>query len=113
MAEQLISWSSIYCLGLEEIDVQHKSLFEIINATWQAIIERANPSVTLALMDQLEMYTLAHFATEETFMRVTEYPEFNSHKREHQKFVARVANEKKALLAGGNMSLDLMYFLKD
>lgn len=113
VANQLVAWSSIYGLGLEEIDDQHKSLFDIINKTWRAIVEQAESHVTQALVDQLEMYALAHFAAEETFMRASRFPEFETHKGEHQQFVARIAAEKKRLVAGGTVSLDLLYFLKD
>lgn len=112
VANQLVAWSSVYGLGLEEIDDQHKMLFDIINKTWRSIIEQAGGQVTQTLIDQLEMYTLAHFAAEETFMRVTHYPEFDLHKGEHQQFIARIAAEKKQLVASGTVSLDLLYFLK-
>ena len=46
-------------------------------------------------------------------MRVTEYPEFSKHKKEHQDFIARVADEKKHAVSTGNLSLDMMYFLRD
>ena len=113
MAEVLVSWGSKYCLGLEEIDAQHKSLVDIINNTWQAIIDRADRDTTQHLLGQLEMYTLAHFAAEETFMRVTNFPQFDAHKYEHQQFVARIVCEKNNFLADGKLTLDLMYFLKD
>ena len=57
--------------------------------------------------------TLAHFAAEETLMRITDYPQFDKHKKEHQDFVARVVEEKAQAVATGQLSLDMMYFLRN
>ena len=113
MAEDLLSWKSQYNLGLDEIDAQHKSLLDLINKAWLAIVQRSDQSVVLAVIEELERYTLAHFAAEETFMRVTEYPGFAEHKREHGSFIARIAKEKQRAIATGSLSLDLMYYLRD
>lgn len=113
MAMELVKWNHNYELGLNEIDDQHKSLFHIINKTWDAIILPADRSVVLKLLEELEIYTLAHFADEETFMRVTNYPGFDAHKLAHQNFVTRIAKEKAGVINGAHLTLDLMHFLKD
>ena len=113
MAADLIRWRAQYNLGLDEIDAQHQSLLELINKAWRAIVRRSDPSVVLAVIDELERYTLAHFTAEETFMRVTGYPAFEAHKREHQAFVARIAEERQRAATTGSLSLDLMHFLRD
>lgn len=113
MASALIPWEQRFFLGLDEIDEQHKSLVDIINRIWQSIIEKGEKSAVLSLIEELERYTLAHFAAEETFMRVTDYPQFAKHKQEHQDFIARVATEKQRALSAGNLSLDIVYFLRD
>ena len=68
--------------------------------------------VIFSLIGELEKYTLAHFAAEETLMRITDYPQFDKHKKEHQDFVARVVEEKAQAVATGQLSLDMMYFLE-
>lgn len=113
MAQELVGWNPSYSLGLAEIDDQHKSLLELINKIWQAIVSRSETAVVLALVEELERYTLAHFAAEETFMRVTHYPAFEEHKLAHQKFVERVAAEKKRAIESGSLSIDLLHFLRD
>ena len=113
MANALISWQENFSLGLEAIDEQHKSLVDIINRIWQSIVEKSEKSVVFSLIEELERYTFAHFAAEETFMRVTGYPHFDRHKQEHQAFISRVSEEKRRALSTGNLSLDLMHFLRD
>ena len=113
MAADLIRWKAQYKLGLDEIDAQHESLLDLINAAWQAIIRRSDPSVALALIESLEKYSRAHFAAEENFMAVTGYPGADGHKREHRAFMVRIGEEKERAIASGDPSLDLMHRLRD
>ena len=82
MATELITWGEKYCLGLDEIDEQHQALVDIINRIWQSIILRSDKQAIFSLIAELEKYTLAHFAAEETLMRITDYPRFEKHKHE-------------------------------
>ena len=66
----MVAWSSAYALGLEEIDVQHKMLFDLINALWDHIVQQS-PKEGATPLGELERYTLSHFTAEETFMRVS------------------------------------------
>ena len=113
MAEELVKWSPEYCLGLDAIDEQHRSLLVLINDIWHAIVTRDEKKKIFALVEELEKYTIAHFSAEEAFMRVTDYPDFVRHRWEHQRFIERVAEEKKRAVEAGTLSLDLMYFLRD
>jgi len=113
MAADLVGWSEEYVLGLDGIDEQHKSLFEIINRIWQGIIDRADNAQLAALVDELEHYTRIHFVAEEAFMQSTNYPDFEAHKRIHQTFVDRVEQEKAAIAAGRIVSLELVNFLQE
>jgi hemerythrin-like metal-binding protein len=67
----------------------------------------------LRTLEELERYTLSHFAAEETFMRVTNFALFDAHKAQHAAFVMRVAKEKAAVVAGQTISFDVLTFLKD
>lgn len=113
MAADLIHWKTQYKLGLDEIDAQHESLFDLINATWQAIIRRSDPSVALALIESIERCSRAHFAAEENFMAVTGYPGVDDHTREHRAFMVRIADEKERAIASGAPSPDLLHRLRD
>ncbi|HTY98633.1 MAG TPA: bacteriohemerythrin, partial [Rhodocyclaceae bacterium] len=96
-----------------EIDDQHKVLFDVLNRLWAAIIKRAGRDEMLAIVQELERYTVAHFTAEEVFMRAVDYADRDGHKKSHQEFIDRLASEKKVVLAGGSLSLDLLKFLKD
>lgn len=113
MANTWMAWEDEYCLGLEAIDEQHKSLVSLINDIWQSIVEKSANTQVFALINELETYTLAHFAAEETYMQTTRYPDFARHRDEHQEFVARISAEKSKAMVTGQLSLDLTYYLRD
>lgn len=109
----LVGWKDEFSIGLQEIDEQHQALFELINRLWTAIVKQASTEEILKIVMDLERYTLSHFTAEETFMRVSEYPGFPQHKKEHEEFVARIAKERQSVTGGKTISLDLIQFLKD
>ncbi|MDR3412801.1 MAG: bacteriohemerythrin [Formivibrio sp.] len=112
MAKLQIGWSNDYSLGLDDVDIQHQSLFIIINKTWKAIAEQSDCQQILLLVDELETYTRAHFDAEEAFMRESGFPEIDEHATSHQRFIARITAERVAVLAGRALSLDSTYFLR-
>jgi len=111
--DTMIAWNDDFALGLPEIDDQHKTLFDIMNRLWSAIVTRASTEQMLSILGDLEQYTQSHFTAEETFMRVINYPDFDKHKKAHVGFIQRLAAEKKAVAEGKHFSLDLLNFLKD
>ena len=56
---------------------------------------------------------MAHFTAEEALMRCMNYPQLDAHKDEHKLFITRVAEEKERAQRLEQISLDMMYFLKD
>ena len=109
----VVSWNEAYALGLQEIDDQHRMLFELINDLWEHLVRHSPTSEVLHTLTELEKYTLTHFIAEETFMRVTRYAGFDEHKAQHGRFVERVAAEKLALLGGRELGFEVLTFLKD
>jgi hemerythrin len=112
-APLLVAWSNEFELGMPEIDAQHQVLVDLINQVWAAIVLKPDREKALAILAELEKYTISHFAAEEIFMREIRYEQFPEHKGAHEEFVARIAEEKAKLLAGLAITLDLVRFLKD
>jgi hemerythrin-like metal-binding protein len=111
--DSIVVWNDLYSVGMPEIDEQHKVLFDLINQLWGAIINRSTIEDQVKLIEKLEHYTISHFTAEETFMRAFEYPDFDNHKKIHELFVKKIAQEKANLLATQHLSLDILNFLKD
>lgn len=109
----IVAWQNTYCLGIPDIDEQHKTLFDLINNLWEVIANRASIENQLPVMEKLENYTLTHFSQEESFMQRIKYPKFNAHKKMHDQFAQRIAEEKARVLEGSGFSLDIVFFLKE
>lgn len=109
----LVAWQDDYSIGMGEIDEQHRMLFDIMNRLWSAILRRAGNDEVATVLEDLERYTVLHFTEEETFMRSIGYPDFDTHVAFHRKFVKQLLDEKAALKAGRQVSLELMHFLRD
>lgn len=114
MVQKLVGWDKSYSLNMPELDAQHKTLFDLINKLWEAVVHDADKAALLKIVEQLEFYTISHFTAEEVYMRAIEYPDLDTHRVSHASFVDRIAQEK-ATLQGKNatISLDLIHFLND
>lgn len=112
-SETFFVWGPAYSIGLNEIDEQHRKLFDIMNELWMAIVRRAEHTEMDHILADLERYTLSHFTAEEEFMRSTEFPNLDEHKIQHQIFVDRIAEARNAVGRGEVVSLQLLHFLKD
>jgi len=109
----LVQWDDSYSLGLEQIDAQHKVLFEIINHLWSAIVRRAKGAEMQKILDELEHYSVTHFSAEEAFMQSEGFAGLEAHRRQHAQFVARIRAAREDLRQGKEISLDLLHFLSD
>ena len=81
-----IAWNDIYKLGNEQVDLQHKKLFELVN---DLIASCTNGSDLAKLSDTLNFlvnYTIRHFHYEEELQLRHNYPEYDSHKKLHEEF---------------------------
>lgn len=80
-----IAWSTLYLLGDEKIDAEHKRLFELA----AAVQTYKNDKVAIkGAIDQLVRYTKVHFANEERYMESIRYTYLIEHKKIHQEIVS-------------------------
>ncbi|WP_052464895.1 bacteriohemerythrin [Geoalkalibacter subterraneus] len=109
----LIDWSDDLSVNIGVIDMQHKRLVEMINKLYHAMKTGKGDQVMGPLFVDLIEYTGKHFATEERFMKDKTYPDYESHKAEHEKLVARVLELKAKLEKGEKVfSSEVFNFLK-
>jgi len=97
----LIEWQESLSVGVLEIDIQHKLLFERVNTFLDACQSKADNETVHRLFWFLEAYAVTHFAEEEKLMQQVMYPDYVQHRRLHQEFVAEVGRIKKRLKAEG------------
>lgn len=79
-----ITWSNSYETGHPIVDGQHRNLFVLINNLNENIKTNVSKNVLIDIMDKLSNYVEIHFKTEEDLMTFTNYPDYKSHKQEHE-----------------------------
>lgn len=83
-----ISWSDSYLTDIEELDVQHRHIWKLLNA----LIRHANGFLPEAdfetLSDTVITYIKWHFSCEESLMELTRYGRLDDHRIEHADLMA-------------------------
>ena len=106
MTELLIRWKEAYCIGVEEIDEQHKSLVDLINmlnldlntkdANQYKAFQRAARRAVI--------YVQKHFASEEELMALHGYPELAYQKKRHAEFIRRILDDTSRFDRGDDLA---------
>ncbi len=82
----LIRWQDSYNLGIDEIDHEHKQLFELINIVHERSIDASHGSMEDAL-GQIIARVSVHFTNEERVMLAMDFPEYWAHKGDHEQLI--------------------------
>lgn len=113
-----IKWKENYSCNIEEIDNQHKKLFEIGDELYNLInlkdgIDRYDEIVTI--VRKLKDYTIYHFQYEEKLLKEYEFEGLYENSKEHDEFVKKIIElEHKDIDQGQKqVSLDMVLFIAD
>ena len=111
--KELIKWSDIYKLGVEEIDPQHQRLVGIINRFYQVMQESNENKEMKKIFMELTDYAEYHFSTEERHFEEFNYIDKVEHTRSHEEYKAKIAQFVKDFESGVSSALpfQLMDFL--
>jgi hemerythrin len=113
MTKNLIDWSNDLSVGIEEIDEQHKVLFNLINRLYHGIVQQTDTVVIQEIFNELIQYTVVHFAVEESLMRIFDYPAYDEHRRYHEVLTKQVVDlHNKFTAAKVTVSMELLTFLR-
>jgi len=75
----IISWRSEYKIGNQQVDGQHEHLLGLANK----LCEDDSDKEMLKNIEILHAYTILHYKDEETLMKRCNYPNYLSHKKDH------------------------------
>lgn len=90
----IFKWNDRFCTGIEEIDKQHKKLFEIGSELYSlALLQDGQDHYDeiMMLIYELKDYTVYHFNYEEYYMDKYSFIEMKEHKQEHSSFIDKVS----------------------
>jgi hemerythrin len=107
--KNLFDWMEEYGLGIDNIDTQHRQLFDIANRLWDEL----RPGDLEEVLMDIYRHTRQHFRDEEQFMKDMGYPELEGHRRQHDALLAQF-NELSAKVVKDPAQLSaLQTFLAD
>jgi len=95
-----IPWTPALAIGVPEIDHQHQELFIRIERLVRGIT-RGDRHEVGRLLDFLQQYVFRHFGDEERWMIRSAYPEYASHKAEHERFIRDYEHMRQEYAAKG------------
>jgi hemerythrin len=96
-----LQWTQDLSVGMEEIDSQHKELFERINNLDSAMKQGSAKEEVVRLIEFLDKYVTTHFGAEETYMTYYNYKGFALHKTKHDWFKNEFSDIRTKLDAEG------------
>jgi hemerythrin-like metal-binding protein len=112
-ATKLVTWTDQYSVGIARIDAEHQKLIGLVNDLYSAMLGGRGKDIVGHTLDGLADYTKSHFVNEERLLRIHSYPEFETHKAEHDKLIRQVKHLQDEHRAGkAVISMDVMRFLQ-
>jgi len=79
-------WDESYLLGNEQVDAQHRQLFDLVNDLVRFCNNGSNKEKLKNTLDFLVNYTVQHFNDEEALQISSNYPKYEEHKKLHENF---------------------------
>ncbi len=119
--DKIISWNKEkFTVGIDEIDRQHKGLFDILNQLYSSYQEDKvdNLSIRRTLYKLID-YMFKHFQSEEILLKKYDYPEFKSHREQHQQFKKNIQEKYDYFLSHteheniSSIPIDLIMYLSE
>ena len=83
-------WKEEFSVGIEDIDKQHRVLFEYFTLFENSVANGANWSGLHFILIQLRDFARIHFAAEEILMHLFAYPAAAAHIETHQAFFRKL-----------------------
>ena len=96
-----LQWTQELSVGVEEIDSQHKELFDRINNLDTAMKRGKAKEEVFRLIEFLDQYVIIHFGAEEKYMVDYNYTGYALHKTKHDWFKKEFSDIRTRLEAGG------------
>jgi hemerythrin len=100
-----LEFDPVLLTGVDDIDAQHRELFDRIRALLEASRHRRSREEVIRLLEFLGGYVVDHFAAEERTMQQAGYPKLEGHRAEHRRFVKELEILRHELKSEGPTAL--------
>jgi hemerythrin-like metal-binding protein len=109
-----LDWNTNLSVGISSFDNQHKKLIELYNNFYDSVVKKESKEKMSLVIKGLKDYTVYHFTDEEKWMKLYHFPDFESHKEDHDKFVNAVLDLEKRYSNGRMiLSIEIINFIRD
>jgi hemerythrin len=86
-----LKWKEEYSVNIEVLDLDHKKLINLLNQFNTAYDYAMSEEFERQALCDLIDYTKYHFNREEKIMLDNDYPDFESHKQQHQDMIQKIS----------------------
>lgn len=105
-------WKDWYNIGIPNMDLQHKTLFQKILILIKTTNNNNLPEILKAI-DDVVTYTKFHFSSEEELLKKHSYPEHSKHQELHKDLLNQIHKLKSTMANDGNLvGIDLIGFFR-
>jgi hemerythrin len=109
-----LKWKNNYSVNVAEIDEQHKKLFDLVNAMYDAMHAGKGRDMIGTVIDEFVDFTDYHFKAEERLLLQHGYPDFDEHKEMHATLVRKAQSIKQAFDSGNSpTAIEVMLMLSN
>jgi hemerythrin-like metal-binding protein len=105
-----------YSVNITSIDNEHKLLVALLNEIVSAMATQGSVNTQLIIekLTYLSGYIKIHFESEERFLILNKYPDFDEHKAEHTKLLEQITKfETRFKYENQAFNEKMLLFLKD
>ncbi len=108
-----MEWSEKLCFGVDIIDDQHKEIIKRVNDILDCLENQIIDETKIELfLDFLADYTMAHFTMEEKLQIKSDYPKYEEHLEEHNRFIGSFVKMRTTFMKKGS-SADSLAIIKE
>jgi len=85
-----IEWTDEFSVGIDKFDDQHKQIIQMIADLYDSLVDKGDDSreKMIKISERLCNYTYTHFLEEEVEMYRHNFPQYESHKENHDKLTS-------------------------
>ncbi len=104
-------WHDYFLCGVETIDSDHRSLFDMANQMLNAPLDEKDRDQLFSMLDEMIDKISEHFDNEMKVLAEHHFPSLEAHMRDHNELLARLRNLKMEAMAGVLHPAELLEFI--
>ena len=109
-----VEWEARYLVGVEQFDVHHKHLVDLLNGAHEIFVsKRVQDGELQRILEDLTEYSNYHFSLEENWMVQVGFPKYKEHILEHKRFIYKLYEFNRQFKDDrAHLTLEIVSFLR-